>query len=70
MELRIEIGGHLMQFPMEKCIQLWHFVMFYLDQSLNEWDLHFIDWEDFEHEDLFSFRIVQLVHPIHFHQTK
>ena len=56
MELRIEIGEHLMPLPYEKCIQLWHFVMFYLDQSLNEWDLHFVDWEDFEHEDFILFQ--------------
>ena len=56
MELRIEIGGHLMQFPMEKCIQLWHLVMFYLDQSQNEWDLHFVAWDYYGHEDFILFQ--------------
>ena len=45
-----------MQIPMEKCIQLWHFVMFYLDYSLSEWDLHFENWEEVDNKDFLLFQ--------------
>ena len=30
--------------------------MFYLDHSLSEWNLHFEDWEDVDHEDFILFQ--------------